>query len=207
MSEQLTLALPKGRLYEQVKEYFGKAGFEFEFKKRKLIAHDDKGLFKIMLVKNSDLPTYVGYGIAGLGICGEDTIYESGFSFSHLMPFKFGGTKICLAGEKNGKRPGPAGPGVVASKFTKFTRDYYHKKGMPVKVIKLNGSVELAPLLGLAPYIVDLVETGSTLVANNLEVIDTLKEIKVFMVANLSYYKVHYKTIDALVKKLKGLDQ
>lgn len=203
-AEPLTLALPKGRLFDQVQEHFASRGIPFSFGKRKLVAEDEKGRLRIMLVKNSDLPTYVHHGIAGLGICGDDVVYETGLPFLKLLPFSFGGTKICLAGHQEGPgEPTPGRPITVATKFTGFTRDYYHQRGTPVKIIKLNGSVELAPLLGLAPYIVDLVETGNTLKANNLEVIKALKEIKVHLIANPAYYKLNFERINALMEEIK----
>lgn len=209
---RLTLALPKGRLEEQVQEHFASRGIEFSFKDRKLVAQDSQGIFEIMLVKNVDLPTYVHHGIAGLGVCGEDVLYESGYDFFRLLSLPFGGTKICLAAKKelaqtirahqDWKEAIRNGGLRIASKFTRFTRDYFQNLGIPVDLIKLNGSVELAPVLGLAPFIVDLVETGSTLKANNLEVVQALQEIGVFLVANPAYYKYHYRHIDQVLRQI-----
>lgn len=203
MSEPLTLALPKGRLFENVQEHFASKGIKFSFEKRKLTAYDSMGLLKIILVKNSDLPTYVNYGIAGLGVCGDDVVYESGLKFNNLHPFNFGGTKICLCGKKGyGEKVGIEGL-TIATSYTEFTKDFFHNEGTPVKIINLNGSVELAPILGLAPYIVDLVETGSTLKANNLEVIRDLSNIRVNLISNPSYYKTHYEKINQLLEILR----
>lgn len=214
VKQPLTLALPKGRLEEQVQEHFAARGINFSFKDRKLVATDDQGIFKIMLVKNVDLPTYVHHGIAGLGVCGEDVLYESGHDFFRLLPLPFGGTKICLAARQDlaqtikshadWKEAIRDGGLRVASKFTRFTRDYFQGLGIPVDLVKLNGSVELAPVLGLAPFIVDLVETGSTLRANNLEVVQALQEIGVYLVANPAYYKYHYRHIDQVVGQIAG---
>lgn len=201
--EPLSLALPKGRLMEDVSSFFEKKGLHFSFNSRKLVSYDKSGRLKIFLVKNSDLPTYVNHGIAGLGICGSDVLYESGYKFFNLMTFEFGGTSMCIAGMKNYTRKDYEIKLSVATKFTKFTSDYFHKKGIPVEIIKLNGSVELAPVLGLTPYIVDLVETGNTLKANNLEVLEKLEDIKVHLIANPAYYKLHYKSINKIVSLLK----
>ena len=198
----LTMALPKGRLFEQVQEFFGKRGFHFKFEKRKLVAYDESGLLKIFLVKNADLPTYVNHGIAGLGISGEDVIYETGLRFFKLMQFDFGSTAMCLAAQKGLGKPDTIRTVSVATKFPRFARDYFYSRGVPIQIIKLNGSVELAPILGLAPYIVDLVETGNTLQANNLEVVDTLKEINVHLISNPSYYKLNYRRINSFVAAL-----
>jgi ATP phosphoribosyltransferase len=199
----LTLALPKGRLFDQVREYFAQRGMVFTFEKRKLIAHDESGLLKIFLVKNADLPTYINHGIAGLGICGEDVLYEAGLRFFRLMQFEFGGTSMCLAAKKGSGHPDSIRSVNVATKFPRFARDYFYSKGVPIQLIKLNGSVELAPILGLAPYIVDLVETGSTLKANNLEVIEKLADIEVHLIANPSYYKLNYRRINRLIADLE----
>jgi ATP phosphoribosyltransferase len=198
----LTLALPKGRLQEQSEEYLARHGYTITFEKRKLVAHDSSGRLKILLVKNADLPTYVHHGIAGLGICGSDVIYESGFPFFELMEMPFGSTRMCLAGHR-GTEPDPASDRlVVASKFTRFAKDYFADTGVRAEVIKLGGSVELAPVLGLAPFIVDLVETGNTLKAHDLEVVKELAQIRVKLVANPAYYKFHYKEIDSFVDTL-----
>ncbi|MBN2651681.1 MAG: ATP phosphoribosyltransferase [Spirochaetales bacterium] len=198
----LTIALPKGRLQKQVQELFAKKGIAFDFEDRKLVAYDKDKQFKFILVKNSDLPVYLKHGIAGLGVCGSDVVYESGDEFYKLLKFSFGGTTMCLAGMKGCDYSESDRKLTVATKFTKFTEDYYSKLGVPVEIIKLNGSVELAPVLGLAPYIVDLVETGSTLKANNLEIFKKLQEISVYLLANPAYFKIHYKKIEKLVEFL-----
>ena len=199
----LTLALPKGRLFDQVLEHLAARGLTVKVEDRKLVATDDRGMLRIFLVKNSDLPVYVTHGIAGLGICGSDVIYESGYTFFRLTEFPFGGTKMCLASRTNQSSEEDFKRLKVATKFPRFTRDYFHGKGIPVEIIKLNGSVELAPVLGLAPFIVDLVETGSTLTANNLKVVEELETIRVHLIANPAYYKVHYSQIDRFVTFLK----
>lgn len=198
----LTLAVPKGRLEERVREYFGQCGIHFEFGGRELVTQDSEGQIRVILVKNSDLPVYVNNGIAGLGVCGYDVIYESGHDFYHLKEFDFGATKMCLAARKDFDPSSITGELRVASKFTRFARDLFHRRGIPVEVIKLAGSVELAPVLGLAPYIVDLVETGSTLRANNLAVVEELATIRVYLIANPGYYKFHHKRIEAFLERL-----
>lgn len=202
----LTLALPKGRLFEQVQEHFAEKGLSFKFEKRKLVAHEESGLLDIFLVKNSDLPTYVNHGIAGLGISGEDVVYESGIRFFKLSRFDFGGTSMCLATKRGYDEEDFGRTLTIATKFPRFTRNFFHTRNVPVQIIKLNGSVELAPILGLAPYIVDLVETGNTLMANKLEVVETLAEIGVYLIANPSYYKLRYRAIRTLLQRLGSDD-
>jgi ATP phosphoribosyltransferase len=198
----LTMALPKGRLFDQARDFFSAQGLEFTFEKRKLIAHEKSGLLKIFLVKNADLPVYVSHGIAGMGICGEDVLYEEQLRFFRLLKLDFGKTSMCLAARKGCPPPDNARSGSVATKFPRFARDYFYSRGVPIQLIKLNGSVELAPILGLAPYIVDLVETGSTLKANNLEIIEKLGDIEVFLIANPSYYKLNYRRVNNLIEQL-----
>lgn len=201
-SEPLTIALPKGRLFDQVQEYFSSKGLNFSFEKRKLVSYDEEGLLKIYLVKNHDLPAYVNSGIAGLGVCGDDVVYESGMDFYKIRRFDFGGTRLAMAALKDRNPSDTQGELTIATSYTAMTRDYFHQKGIPVNIVKLNGSVELAPSLGLAPCIVDLVETGSTLKANGLEVIQDLMTIQVRMIANRAYFKLNYDKINALLERL-----
>ncbi|MCG8480933.1 MAG: ATP phosphoribosyltransferase [Spirochaetales bacterium] len=202
----VTIALPKGRLFEKTNNLLSQCGYELSLGERHLVATEASGTLRAILVKNSDLPTYVHHGIAGLGICGSDVIYESGYEFFELLKLPFGKTRICLAGRKDdGADHREATSLTVASKFTRFSRDYFHTRGIPVEVIRLDGSVELAPVLGLAPYIVDLVETGSTLRAHNLEVKETLGETEVRLVANPAFYKYHYQIVDAFVHRLASV--
>ncbi len=203
MSEPLTLALPKGRLQERSQEFLADLGFTIEFEKRKLVATDASGRLRVMLVKNGDLPTYVHHGITGLGICGTDVIYESGYEFFTLNEMPFGSTRMCLAARDGFDPVSYTGRLRVATKFTRFARDYFQQRGIAAEVIKLGGSVELAPVLGLAPYIVDLVETGNTLRAHGLSVFEELAQINVVLIANPAYYKFHYRSIDSLVDKLR----
>jgi ATP phosphoribosyltransferase len=203
VSEPLTLALPKGRLQEQSEAFLAERGFRIAFEKRKLVATDETGTIRIMLVKNSDLPTYVHHGIAGLGVVGTDVVYESGYSFFHLMNMPFGSTRMCLAAREGYDPSQSTGRLRVATKFTRFARDYFQRNGIAAEVIRLGGSVELAPVLGLAPYIVDLVETGNTLRAHNLEVVEDLATISVSLIANPAYYKFHYRNVDSFVDTLR----
>ena len=199
----ISLAVPKGRLMDHITALLEKNGIKIAVEDRKLTATDKDKTLKIFFVKNSDLPTYVNFGIAGLGICGDDVIYESSYHFYRLYSFPFGSTRMCLAGRKDAPDAEEARHMTIATKFPRFATHYYHSLGIPVRIIKLNGSVELAPVLGLAPYIVDLVETGETLKANNLEIMEVLKKIGVHLIANPAYYKLHYKRIDKIVDMLK----
>ncbi len=207
-NDSLSIALPKGRLAEQIQDFFSDRGYRFSFDNRKLVTFDADKKLRLILVKNSDLPTYVNHGIAGMGICGEDVLIEAGLEFYRLYRLPFGSTRMCLAASKESPADQKEGCITVATKFTRFTQEYFHRRNIGVRMIKLNGSVELAPILGLAPFIVDLVETGNTLKANNLQVVKELQRIFVYLIANPAYYKLNFNRIDDFVddlKKEKGL--
>ncbi|MCL1818459.1 MAG: ATP phosphoribosyltransferase [Spirochaetaceae bacterium] len=203
MSSPLTLALPKGRLFDQVLEHLARRGLCLPPPGRELILTDAQGKLKVFIVKNSDLPVYVTHAIAGLGICGSDVLHESGGVFFELLELPFGATRMCLAAREDYEQEGAIKRLKVATKFPVFTRNFFNTRGIPVEIIKLHGSVELAPVLGLAPYIVDLVETGSTLKANGLKVVEHLENITVKFIANPAYYKIHSAQIDSFVDFLK----
>jgi ATP phosphoribosyltransferase len=203
VSELLSIALPKGRLQHRIQDYLETVGRAIRFEDRKLVAEDSTGSLTAMLVKNSDLPTYVHHGIAGLGICGTDVLYESGYRFFELMEMPFGSTRMCLAALSGHDPAESRGILRVATQYTRFAQDCFSNRGIPAEVIRLGGSVELAPVLGLAPYIVDLVETGNTLRANGLEVVEELATVTVKLIANPAYYKFHYRSIDDLVDTLR----
>lgn len=206
-NDLISIAVPKGRLQEQTEELFERAGLPFSFTSRELTSINPESGIKAILVKNADLATYVSHGIAGLGVCGEDLLWESDSRFLKLLPLPFGSTKMCIAGKKEDETGfgslHEGGHITVATKFSRFTQKFFHTRGIPVQIIKLNGSVELAPILGLAPYIVDLVETGNTLSENNLKVLEELATISVHLVANTAYYKIHYRAINAMIQKLE----
>lgn len=196
MKKTLTIAIPKGRLLDSVVEHLRVRGMDISFGNRKLSAVDSSGRLEVYQVKNSDLPTYVHHGIAGLGIVGDDTVAESGMTFTRVLTLPFGGTKLCIAAAAGTPPPESLGaPITIATSYVRMTREWFHHRGIPVKIIRLGGSVELAPALGLAPYIADLVETGSTLKANGLDVLTTLAEVSVRLIANTAYFKLHYREI------------
>lgn len=171
----------------------------FSFESRRLSATDSTGRLEVCTVKNHDLPTYVHHGITGLGIVGDDTVAESGLSFARIFSFPFGHTKLCITAPIGSKAPERIGGTVtVATSYVRMTREWFHRRGIPIKIIRLGGSVELAPALGLADYTVDLVETGHTLAANGLEVVTPMRDITVRLVANQAYFKLHYGEIQEL---------
>ena len=209
MNSMITIAVPKGRLLNKISDFFHQYGIMLEEESRKLDYVDKTNSVRFLFVKNSDVPAYVNYGAASLGICGSDVIFESDFDFLKLFRFPFGTTKICLAGFEKDKHlfyqnasfNGFVREIKVATKFQKFTKEYFLDKNIPIEIIKLSGSIELAPILGLSDFIVDLVETGTTLRENNLTVIEKLGETEVRLIANPSLYKLNYKDMDNFLNK------
>lgn len=200
MARPLSMAVPGGRLFEPLMDYFSIRGIRARFVSRRLSTIDSSGRLEFYRVKNSDLPTYVHHGITGLGIAGDDTLIESGHSFVRLSTLPIGRTSLCIAAPRGSPAVEEHGASVVnvATSYVRLTRDWFHRRGIPVKIIRLGGSVELAPSLGLAEYITDLVETGGTLRANGLEILGKLADLRVRLIANPAYFKLHYREIGEL---------
>jgi ATP phosphoribosyltransferase len=204
----LNIALPKGRLADLSLELLGKIGIEcsdYNSDSRKLIFKDEKNRIKFFLVKPTDVPTYVEYGAADIGIAGKDTLLEEGRHLYEVLDLGFGQCRMVVAGLKemqgkfenlNYKR--------VATKFPGIAREYFeHKRKESIEIIKLNGSVELAPLVWLSEVIVDLVESGRTLKENGLVVLDTIVEISARMVVNRVSMKMESERINNIIDLLR----
>ncbi|MDR2151584.1 MAG: ATP phosphoribosyltransferase [Helicobacteraceae bacterium] len=169
----LTIALPKGRIADQTLDLFKQIhGGDFRFENRKLILTKDD--FRFLLVRSQDVPTYVAHGAAELGICGKDALLEQNALVTELLDLKFGRCEVVL-GMKKGARLDPSKPHIkVATKMVNIAKRFFAQKAMAVEIVKLYGSIELAPLTGLAEAIVDIVETGTTMKENGLERIETI---------------------------------
>lgn len=208
-SEYITVALAKGRLAELSINIFEKLGFdvqEMKSKTRKLIFTDEKNKFKFILVKASDVPVYVEYGAADIGVVGKDTLLESGKDVYEIMDLGFGKCRMAVAGPSE-MRDKLVGRNImrVASKYPHIARDYFHRvKGQTVDIIKLNGSVELGPLVGLSDVIVDIVESGKTLKENGLEVLEDICELSARLVVNRVSLKMHRERILKLMSDIKS---
>ncbi|MBR2190993.1 MAG: ATP phosphoribosyltransferase [Eubacterium sp.] len=200
----LTFALAKGRLAKTAMEMFEKIGIECKEMQdkdtRKLIFVNEELKLKFFLSKASDVPTYVEYGAADIGIVGKDTIMEEDRKLYEVLDLDFGKCKMCVCGPASAKELLNDGSMIrVASKYPKIAKDYfYNKKHKTVDVIKLNGSVELAPIVGLSEVIVDIVETGTTLRENGLEVLEEICPLSARMVVN----QVSMKMEDERIKKI-----
>ncbi|WP_457596203.1 ATP phosphoribosyltransferase [Hydrogenimonas sp.] len=179
----LTVALPKGRIAEETLEIFGTIfGDEFKFESRKLIL--EMGAFRFLLVRNQDVPTYVAHQAADIGVVGLDVIEEQGLDVVRLLDLGIGKCRVCV-GIREGEELDWRRPQMkVASKMVNITRNYFSRKAMGVEVIKLYGSIELAPLVGLADAIVDIVETGTTMKENGLKVAETIMHSSAHLIAN-----------------------
>ncbi|MBQ7504145.1 MAG: ATP phosphoribosyltransferase [Ruminococcus sp.] len=204
----LRIALTKGRLEKKTIELFEKLGYncdEVHNKGRKLIMNIGDGEFEVVLAKAADVITYVEHGVCDLGVVGKDTILENGSSFYELLDLGFGKCRFALAGRKNVDFYHGYGSKTVATKYPNVTRKFFESKNMDVRVIKIEGSVELAPLVGLSDGIVDIVETGSTLKANNLEVKDYVTDISARLIANTASLKLRKNEIEDLVSKMEAV--
>ena len=205
----LTFALAKGRLAKKTLELFEKFGITCEEMKdkdtRKLIFVNEELKIKFFLAKAGDVPTYVEYGAADIGIVGKDTILEEGRNLFEVVDLGFGKCRMCVCGPESAKELLKHHEMIrVASKYPHIAKEYfYNKKHQTVEIIKLNGSVELAPIVGLSEVIVDIVETGSTLKENGLQVLEEICPLSARMVVNQVSMKMENERIMKIIKDLK----
>jgi ATP phosphoribosyltransferase len=199
----LTIALAKGRILPPTLDLFERAGIgcgQLREKTRKLIFSVDEHRLRFILAKPTDIPTYVEYGVADLGIVGKDVLLEQEKELYELLDLKIGPCRLSVA-QKCGC--GEAAGGYVATKYPRVAEQYFQNRGKQFEVIKLHGSIELAPLLNLADVIVDLVSTGKTLKENNLEEVETIAHITSRLIANPGSYQVKGARVSTLVDMLE----
>ena len=206
----LTFALGKGRLANKTLETFEKIGITCEEMKdkntRKLIFVNEELKLRFFLAKGPDVPTYVEYGAADIGIVGKDTILEEARNIYEVLDLGFGKCRMCICGPKESKELLQHHELIrVATKYPRIAKDYfYNKKHQTVEIIKLNGSIELAPIVGLSEVIVDIVETGSTLRENGLKVLEEVCPLSARMVVNQVSMKMEDERIRKLITELRG---
>lgn len=203
----LRIALTKGRLERDTVGLFEEMGLDcsaLREKGRKLILPVGNGEIEAVLAKAADVITYVEHGVCDLGVVGKDTILENGTGFYEILGLGFGKCRFALAGPKNRDFFGGYSAKTIATKYPNVTRNYVEEKGMDVRIIKIEGSVELAPLLGLSDAIVDIVETGSTLKENGLEVIDDVAPISARLIANVASLKLRKQEIEDLADRMEA---
>ena len=202
--EMLNVALPKGRLGEKVYNMFESAGFEcpsIKEENRKLTFENVEKGIRFFWVKPSDVAIYVERGAADIGVAGKDIMLEYEPEIYELLDLNIGKCRMAVAAPK-GFRYNPARPVKVATKFANIANDYYSSQGKEIDIIHLNGSIELAPILGLSDVIVDIVETGKTLVENGLEVVEEIVPISARLIANKASHKFKGEVIDRIVASL-----
>lgn len=209
MDRYLTFALAKGRIAKQTMGFLEQVGITCEEMKdpasRKLIFCNEELKLKFFLAKATDVPTYVEYGAADIGVVGKDTILEEGRKMYEVLDLGLGTCRMCVAGPKEAEKLLHSGELIrVATKYPNIAKDYfYNKKHQTVEIIKLNGSIELAPIVGLSEVIVDIVETGSTLKENGLTVLEEVCPLSARMVVNEVSMKMEHDRIKDLVNGLK----
>ena len=202
----LRIALTKGRLEKQTVALFEKMGLDCDQlinKGRRLILKVND--YEVVLAKAADVITYVEHGVCDIGIVGRDTIVENGKNFYEMMDLKLGKCDFALAGKKGTSFYDGFNTKRIATKYPNVTKAYFESRGMDVKIIKIEGSVELAPLLNLADGIVDIVETGTTLKENGLEVIEKIMPISARVIVNMASMKLKRDEIDEFLMKMENV--
>ena len=206
MMKPLRIALTKGRLEKSTIALFESIGYDCSQvinKGRRLILPIGNGEIEVVLAKAADVITYVEHGVCDLGVVGKDTILEQGRIFYELLDLGFGKCRFALAAPKGKDFYHGYAEKTIATKYPNVAKNFFEKKGMDVRIIKIEGSVELAPLVGLSDGIVDIVETGSTLKENGLEVIEDVVPVSARLIANIASLKLRKQEIEGLVDKIK----
>ncbi|QQE74058.1 ATP phosphoribosyltransferase [Brevibacillus composti] len=198
---KLTIAMPKGRIFEEAIAFLQQAGLEVTRElqdSRKLIIPVENASLEFILAKPTDVPTYVEYGVADVGVVGKDVLLEEERDVYELLNLEIGYCRMVVAGLGDWK---PAEAPRVATKYPRIASRYFREQGQQVEVIKLNGSVELAPLIGLADRIVDIVSTGRTLKENGLVELEHICEITTRLIANRASYRMKSEAVDDIAQK------
>jgi ATP phosphoribosyltransferase len=203
---ELTIAIAKGRMQDEALRGLARAGVSVSqsaLKSRRLAVEDESGAHRLIFVKPSDVPVYVEHGIADCGIVGRDVLLESGADLLQPLDLRIGYCRIAVAA-RAGQFQTATGALRVATKYPRIAAAHFGARGVPVEIIQLSGSVELAPVLGLADCIVDLVETGRTLAENGLEVLETITETSARLVVNRASYQLKAAAVSRLIRSLRG---
>ena len=203
----LILAMPKGRIHEEAVALLGKAGYDLSasLRETRKLVHDCNGI-RVLVVKPTDVPTYVEYGAADIGIAGRDTLEEDGRDLYEPLDLGIGACRLAVA--EPVARPVDERGHVhirIATKYPNCTRRWLQQRGLTAEIIKLYGSVELGPLTGLADRIVDLVSSGETLRQNELREVETIMEVTSRLVINRASLKLRGSEVETLVRRLRGV--
>jgi ATP phosphoribosyltransferase len=204
--KNLRIALTKGRLEKDAVKIFEAIGLdcnELKEKSRKLIFHNEEYNIDFVLAKAPDVVTYVEHGVADIGIVGKDTLMEYGKRFYEVVDLKIGKCKFIVAAMPDVDLYSGYNHKKIATKYPNVAKSHFGKKGMDVEIIKIEGSVELAPIVGLADAIVDIMETGSTLKENGLVVLESVCDISARMIVNVASMKLKQEEIENLINKVQ----
>ena len=208
--DYITIALPKGKLFGISADLLAKAGYtaqDLSEKSRKLVITNEEKKIRFIISKTADVPTYVEYGAADIGIIGKDVLTESGMDVYEPLDLGFGRCHLMMAVNKACKREKLTDYAHtrVATKFPHIAEKFFNSKGMQMEYIKLNGSIELGPIVGLSESIVDIVETGTTLKENNLEEIAYIMDATARLICNRVSFKLKFDRINQLTEDLKQI--
>ena len=209
MNNIVNVALPKGRLGEKVYDMFEAAGFpcpSIKEDSRKLIFESESAGVRYFWVKPSDVAIYVERGAADIGVAGRDILLEYEPDVYELLDLETGKCRMCVAGKRD-FRDNPGKTLKVATKFSNIAADYYGRQSRDIDIIKLSGSIEIAPILGLSDVIVDIVETGTTLKENDLVVLDTIVDISARLISNKVSFKFKNRSIEKISRALRDVVQ
>ena len=208
--DYLTIALPKGKLFKPSSDLFAKLGYTAEGlsdKSRKLVISNEEKKVRFIITKTADVPTYVEYGAADIGVIGKDVLKESGKDVYELLDLGFGRCHLMMAvpeKERRSKLSDYANT-RVATKFPHIAEEFFSRQGMQMEYIKLNGSIELGPIVGLSESIVDIVETGTTLRENHLTEITSIMDATARLIANSVSFKLKHNRIRPMVEQLQEI--
>ena len=208
MQPVITFALAKGRLAEQAFTLLEQLGIDCSEPRnpgRQLVLWDKASNVRFILVKPSDVPTYVDHGVADIGVVGKDTLLEAGRPLYEVLDLGFGKCRLCIAGYAAQQPSATRATFRVATKYPNIARSYYDSKGQTIEIIELHGSVELGPVIGLSDVILDIVESGSTLKANGLTVLETVCECSARLVVNRVSMKTKQVRIQEIIAGMSAL--
>ncbi len=211
MNQRLVIALPKGGMYDEAAERLREAGIAVPTRVgRRLTVFADDGQTELLLLRPTDVPAYVEFGAADCGIVGKDTLWETDRSVSELADLHFGACRLVVAARRQDRyHEGERYPTFlrVATKFKRSAQNYFSDRDLPCEIIALHGSVELAPLVGLADVIVDLVATGNTLREHDMVIVDEIATSSARLVVNPVRFRAKYDALLSLVRRLEGSHQ
>lgn len=210
MDEYITIALPKGKLFKKSLDLLAKVGYSAENvteDSRKLVISNEETKVRFIIAKTVDVPTYVEYGAADIGIIGKDVLMEEKKDVVELVDLGFGKCRLMLAVPEQNKRPNLTDYAHlrVATKYPNCAKAYFNKLGIQTEIVKLNGSIELGPIVGLSELIVDIVETGTTLRENKLVEVDSVFTATARLIANRASFKLKFARLHKLVEDLRAV--